>query len=250
MPIDAILLTWIAMLNLGIGLSVYLRNRTAPLNRAFACTAFAVGLWTAALAWGRFQPSMFHLSIRAAFSAASFVPLGVVFFVEHFGPVTPRQRHMLGALTIVAVSLAGLSFSPWMVSEVTRETYGMRPLYGPLHPFFAAYMILGFGAATLTLAAKYRACIGLQRTQGRQLFIAFIVPGLLATTTNVLIPLLAGTSAYNGLGPVFSLLMIAMIAHAIIRHRLMDIRIVIRRGAVYLVTILSSAAIFVVLLFG
>jgi PAS domain S-box-containing protein len=44
--------------------------------------------------------------------------------------------------------------------------------------------------------------------------------------------------------------MIAMVAHAIIRHRLMDIRIVIRRGVVYLVTFLSSAALFVILLFG
>jgi PAS domain S-box-containing protein len=44
--------------------------------------------------------------------------------------------------------------------------------------------------------------------------------------------------------------MIAMIAHAIIRHRLMDIRIVIRRGVVYLAALLSSAALFVVLLFG
>jgi two-component system nitrogen regulation sensor histidine kinase GlnL len=44
--------------------------------------------------------------------------------------------------------------------------------------------------------------------------------------------------------------MIAMVAHAIIRHRLMDIRIVIRRGVVYLIALLSSAGLFVILLFG
>ena len=44
--------------------------------------------------------------------------------------------------------------------------------------------------------------------------------------------------------------MIAMVAHAIIRHRFMDIRVVIRRGVVYLVTFLSSAALFVALLFS
>jgi PAS domain S-box-containing protein len=137
-----------------------------------------------------------------------------------------------------------------MVSSVTTEGYGMRPLYGALHPFFASYLVTAFVLAALALIAKYRSCNGLQRTQGGHLFLAFIVPGLLATTTNVLVPLVAGTSAYNGLGPVFSLIMIAMVAHAIIRHRLMDIRIVIRRGFVYLVTFLTSAAIFVLLLFG
>ena len=153
-------------------------------------------------------------------------------------------------MTLIAATFSALSLSPWMVSDVTPEPYGMRPLYGPAHPFFAGYLVLTFGLAATTLVLKYRSCSGLQKTQGGHLFFAFIVPGLLATTTNVLVPLLVGTSAYNGLGPVFSLMMLAMVAHAIIRHRLMDIRVVIRRGFVYLVTFSTSAAMFVVLLFG
>jgi PAS domain S-box-containing protein len=199
---------------------------------------------------GRLQPSSFDIAIRAAFSAGSLVPLGVLYFVENFGPPGQPRLLRLKLLTLISVSFSVLSFSPWMVSAVTTEGYGMRPLYGALHPFFASYLVTSFVLAALTLIAKYRSCTGLQRTQGGHLFLAFIVPGLLATTTNVLVPLVAGTSAYNGLGPVFSLIMIAMVAHAIIRHRLMDIRIVIRRGFVYLVTFLSSAAIFVLLLLG
>src|SRR5262245_8896876 len=245
-----LLLAWIALLNLAIGLYVYLRNRTAPLNCAFACTALAVGLWTAALAWGRFQPSAFQIAIRAAFSAGSLVPLGVLYFTEYFGVSEVASKWRLRAIALIAMTFSALSLSPWMVSEVTRELYGMRPVYGPLHPFFAAYMLLSFGLAATTLIRKYRNCTGLQKTQGGHLFLAFIVPGLLATTTNVLVPLLAGTSAYNWLGPVFSLMMVAMVAHAIIRHRLMDIRVVIQRGFAYLVTFSTSAAIFVILLFG
>jgi PAS domain S-box-containing protein len=247
---SGLLLASIALLNFAIGLYVYCRNRTAPLNRAFACTAFAVGLWTAALSWGRFQPSAFQIAIRAAFSAGSLVPLGVIYFTEHFGVSKVASRWPLRAMTVVATAFSVLSLSPWMVSEVTRQAYGMRPIYGPLHPFFAAYMLLSFGLAATTLIRKYQTCTGLQKTQGGHLFLAFIIPGLLATTTNVLVPLLAGTSAYNGLGPVFSLMMVAMVAHAIIRHRLMDIRVVIRQGFAYLVTFSTSAAIFVILLFG
>ena len=247
---SALLLISIALLNVVIGISVYRRNPVAALNRSFACTALAVGAWTAALAWGRLQPSSFDIAIRAAFSAGSLVPLGVLYFVENFGPPGQPRLLRLKLLTLVAVSFSVLSFSPWMVSAVTTEGYGMRPLYGALHPFFASYLVTSFVLAARALVAKYRSCTGLQRTQGGHLFLAFIVPGLLATTTNVLVPLVAGTSAYNGLGPVFSLIMIAMVAHAIIRHRLMDIRIVIRRGFVYLVTFLTSAAIFVLLLLG
>ena len=240
----ASLLVAIALLNVAIGISVLRRNPTAPLNRAFACTAFAVALWTAALAWGRLQPTLFLLTIRTAFAAGTLVPLGVVCFIEHFGAPLPGRRLRIRTITALASSFAALAFSPWIVAAVTREAYGMRPLYGVLHPLFAVYLVVGFGLAAFSLVSKYRQSTGLSRTQAGYLFLAFIVPGVLATTTNVLVPLLARTSAYNGFGPIFSLIMIAMVAHAIIRHRLMDIRIVIRRGVVYLVPFLTSATIF------
>lgn len=250
MPTSALLLASIALLNIGIGLYVFSRNRAAPLNRAFAFTATTVGLWTAALAWGRFHPATFDLAIRAAFAAGSLCPVGVLFFVEYFGDSRLVHRQRLQVIGAIAAAFSVLSFSPWMVPEVRSESYGMRPLYGFLHPLLATYVIASFALAAVTLARKYPTFTGLQRIQGGHVFLAFIIPGLLAATTNVFVPLLARTSAYNGLGPVFSLIMIAMVAHAIIRHRLMDIRIVIRRGVVYLVTFLSSAALLVVLIFG
>jgi two-component system nitrogen regulation sensor histidine kinase GlnL len=250
MPIAAVLLAWIAILNLGIGFYVYRRNPSASLNRAFAFTALTIGLWTMALAWGRFQPASFEMAIRAAFGAGSLCPFGILLFLEHFGGAATAHKRRLRVMAVVAIALSVLSFSPWMVTGVTREPYGMRPRYGFLHPLLASYIVLSFALAATTLAQQYKRLMGFQKSRVAHLFLAFIVPGVMAATTNVFIPLVAGTSAYNGLGPVFSLILIAMVAHAIIRHRLMDIRIVIRRGVVYLVTFLSSAALFVILLFG
>ncbi|HET8577551.1 MAG TPA: ATP-binding protein, partial [Methylomirabilota bacterium] len=51
-------------------------------------------------------------------------------------------------------------------------------------------------------------------------------------------------------GPLFTLVMVALVGHAIIRHRLMDIRVVVKRGAVYVSAVLMSAAIFALLLVG
>ncbi|HEY7531465.1 MAG TPA: histidine kinase N-terminal 7TM domain-containing protein, partial [Nitrospiraceae bacterium] len=250
MPTTGLLLGWIAVLNLAIGFYVYRRNTTAPANRAFAFTAGMIGVWTGALAWGRLQPHSFDMAIRTAFCAGSLCPFGILLLVEHFGATATIHKRRLQLLAVVAVTLSALSFTPWMVSSVTREPYGMRPLYGFLHPLLAAYVVATFTLAAVALVQQYRHFTGIQKTQVGHLFLAFIVPGVLAATTNVFVPLIARTSAYNGLGPIFSLAMIAMIAHAIIRHRLMDIRVVIRRGFVYLVTFLGSAALFVILLFG
>jgi two-component system, NtrC family, nitrogen regulation sensor histidine kinase GlnL len=114
----------------------------------------------------------------------------------------------------------------------------------------AAYTLFSFGLAAVTLARHYRRLVGLPKIQAGHVFLAFIVPGILAATTNVLVPLAVGTSAYNGLGPIFSLLMIVMVAHAIIRHRFMDIRVVVRHGAVYLGTLLTSASLVAVFILG
>jgi hypothetical protein len=190
------------------------------------------------------------MAIRTAFAAGSLCPLGVVLFVEHFvaGRIIHKRRILILAGFAVVLSL--FSFSPWMVTRAVREPHGMQPLYGALHPVMAAYTLFSFGLAAATLAKHYRRLVGVPKIQARHVFLAFIVPGILAATTNVLVPLAAGTSAYNGLGPIFSLLMIVMVAHAIIRHRFMDIRVVVRHGVVYLGTLLTSAGLVAVVILG
>ncbi|HEU4440331.1 MAG TPA: ATP-binding protein [Methylomirabilota bacterium] len=76
-----------------------------------------------------------------------------------------------------------------------------------------------------------------------------MLSGALITTTNVVLPLLLKTSKYGRYGPLFSLLLLGIIAHAIIRHRLMDIRIVIHRSAVYLAALVTTAGALAVGLF-
>ena len=48
------------------------------------------------------------------------------------------------------------------------------------------------------------------------------------------------------LGPYFSLLVVSFSAHAIIRYRLMDIRVVFRKGVVYVCAIAVGATVFIV----
>jgi len=122
MATSGLLLAAIAFLNLAIGLLVYSRNLTAPLNRAFAFTASAVACWTAALAWGRFQPESFESAIRSAFASASFGPIGILFFTEYFGADTPAHRNRLRLLALAGAAFSALSLtSPWMVSEVVKD---------------------------------------------------------------------------------------------------------------------------------
>jgi PAS domain S-box-containing protein len=134
------------------------------------------------------------------------------------------------------------SFSPWIVVSARPDTAGLQVNYGPLHPLFAAYAVVGLGVTVHLLIAKYRRSDGLEGLQVRYVILAFVLSGALITTTNVVLPLVLRTSAYGRYGPLFSLLLLGIIGHAIIRHRLLDVRIVIHRGATYLAALVITAS--------
>ena len=250
-PLNAILLAFTAALTFAVGAYVLWTNTKAPLNRSFAFAATALSLWGMSLAYSRLYPFDYEFFLRFAFSAGLLAPLGLLAFVERF-PAGLSERSSLSTrfFTPFGVSLSLLSFSPLVVSGTKMEPHGIQAIYGPLHPVVAAYLLSCFGRTAWLLRRKYRAATGLHRLQARYLFFAFVIPGVLAVISNAVIPLFLKTSAYSRFGPFASLIMIAMIGHAVIRHRLMDIRVVIRRSAVYATALLTSAAVFVLLLVG
>src|SRR5262249_12117893 len=127
-------------------------------------------------------------------------------------------------------------------------SYGSGAVYGFLHPVYTAYMILCFGYSIRLLAASYYASTGLLKLQIRYLILAFAIPSGLAVTTNLIIPLVLGSSTYSKYGPFFSLMLLVLIGHAIIRHRLMDMRVVVKRSFVYLAAFGAAGLILIALL--
>jgi two-component system nitrogen regulation sensor histidine kinase GlnL len=124
----------------------------------------------------------------------------------------------------------------------------MHGNYGFLHPLFAAYIIGCFACGVNLLYRKYRVATELSKLQLQYLFFAFAASAALASITNLIVPLFFRTSVLSPYGPFFSVLLLGLIGHAIIRHRLMDIRVVVKRGAVYASALVTSAGIFVGLL--
>ena len=83
------------------------------------------------------------------------------------------------------------------------------------------------------------------RAQLQYLGIGLLLLSAGATTTNLFIPILTGRSTYSWLGPYFTLPLVMLVGHTIIRHRLMDIRLAFNQGLVFavIVAVLSLALI-------
>jgi len=249
MSFTALLLGFIAVLNFWIGMYVYRRNSRARSNQAFGFMAISISLWTIALAAAHYGTAGNVWALRTAFAAASFIPLGVLAFVEQTPMILARRSRLRTRLFApVAITLCASSFSPWIVVSLTPTTHSSAATYGPLHSLFALYVVTCFSYAVWILAVKYRLSTGLTRLQLRYLVLAFAIPSGLATSTNLIVPLLLGTSALSKYGPFFTLPLLGLIGHSIIRHRLLDVRVVIRRSAVYLAAFCCAGLILIGLL--
>src|SRR5262249_39962757 len=132
----------------------------------------------------------------------------------------------------------------WIVAGSIAGSRKANFVYGPLHRAFGVYFLLNFVFALYSLWKITRSALGLRKLQLRYLLLGIVLGGAGATTTNLLIPLIAGSSGYSALGPYFALLMVSFSAHAIIRYRLMDVKIVIKKGVVYCCAILAASALF------
>jgi signal transduction histidine kinase len=245
------LITAAAIANIGLGALVLSRQPRAKINRYFAVFSFSVAAWTVsnalALAQLRAVPTDFFP--RLAFASASLIPVGFLLFSTVFPTTTPSAPQRAVAGFVVAglfFSLSSLSHA--IVQDAIPASGTLRIVYGPLHLPFAIYFVSGLGFSLFLLVRKRRVLSGFERLQVQYLFLGVLIAALGATVTNLIVPLLVGSSNLSRFGPLFGLVMVAMIAHSIIRYRLMNLRLVVRQGFVYLIAAAIAGAVFSVII--
>jgi PAS domain S-box-containing protein len=147
----------------------------------------------------------------------------------------------------IGLSAFLLSFTPLILRSTTSVNGVIKNTYGTFYPFFGAYFLCCVSYSLFLLARKLRVMKGIERLQVHYVFLGVAINALGGTITNLIIPLAFHSSRFSPYGPLFGILMIGLIAHAIIRYRLMNIRLVIRRGVAYLLAVAIAGGVFVFL---
>jgi len=216
---------------LALAVFVYRAGRHSGLHRWFASFVACAAAWAFGIAgrqWGThlegwndlifasgiLLPSTFFGFTSAFPSPASWVPRWAVTASVVLG----------GILAVLAAATPLVYYDPVVTSE------GFARKAGPLYPAYALYLLFVWILALATLFAKWRAARGVTRVQLRYVAWAFLLSGFGGLTTNLILPWMTGRSTYSWFGPYFGVVLIALIAHTIIRHRLMDLRLVIHRS--------------------
>jgi PAS domain S-box-containing protein len=238
----------VALIEVALGVVVWVRNPSRPVNRWFAAFATTLAVWGTLVGVRRslVDPAVVLAVVRVLWATAALVPVTFAHFVVVFPRPADRRPALAQVVTFLGLFMSGLSFSPWIVADVRLEEADyLQPVYGPAFRLLGAYMIVCSAWALAHLAGKLRHATGFARAQ---LHYVFLGAGLTATgalTLGVVVPLVTGSSRLGVYGPYFTLLWLGFTAHSIVRHRLMDVRVVISRSAAYAAGWLLTATLLI-----
>lgn len=255
MIIIKLILFFSFLVNFALGGIVYLKTNIS-LNRAnlmFSILSWALALWIlSVLMIHQFKntPLMLFWG-KMSFVAASIIPLSYLYFSLLF----PNRNYSISKTKFALLFLPTLffvvfSFTPFILREVSYIDWGLKTIYGPLHPLFSFYLIGYVLLGHFIFLKKYRESKGLERLQIKYFFLGMLLTSVFAVTTNLILPL-SGTSKYSSLGPSFSIIMVGFTTYSILKHRLMDINVVLKKGTTYILLIaLIFVPSFILILLG
>src|SRR5437016_3483387 len=221
------------------------------LSRRFTTFTLIAALWATGVAAAH-AGTQITLSVPISFAAGSLIPVMFLAFIHAYPPLAGiRARRVLvvwiafGLLwSLLSLTTNLIVFEPSQIGNTLSRKPG--PLYSP----FALFIVTTWAMAIGVFISKWRVARGRSRAELQYLAAGMIIPGIAGIITNVLMPWITGRSLYGAIGPYFALSFVLIIGHALIRHRITDLRLVLHSGlTLAIATIVSSIPCVVLLLF-
>ncbi|MFA6418983.1 MAG: ATP-binding protein [Candidatus Margulisiibacteriota bacterium] len=160
--------------------------------------------------------------------AAVLIPVCFLWFVLVF--TDKQDKRLMTAALLAALLLLGFDLTAWFVRDVA-PVFILRyyPVPGPVYPYFGFYLLLFFSLGFVKLIKYLAICGEAKKNQVKYVLLASIIGftgGMTAffPILNLDLPVI---SHY------FMPLYLALILYAIVKHNLLDIKVVIFQGLVY-----------------
>jgi len=231
------------LLALGCGIFVLSQNSAARLNRIFFFLCIGMAIWFSFYIPFNFLISERELTFyfRFCYCFISFLPIQLFTFITTYLNV-PKNLFWYRINTSIGLSFCLMSlFTDWIIKGVNYLPWYPYPKAGIAHKFLIIHCIylLFFGIQLMLQAISNPTISTKNLNHIRYLLIATIV---------VSFCVLDFLGNYNihfySVGPIFSTIFLLIISLAIVKHQLMDIKIVIRKSLIYSILITLITLIF------
>jgi signal transduction histidine kinase len=221
------------LINSGLGIVILTKDPKSRSHQAFALFALGSAGWILSLYVAIFHFLDALIAGRLTFFFTSILVTGLIWFTSEFLNTNESKMSLSAKIALfLGGTFAILSISPFMVytAEVREGLY----IFGTFNPItYSAWFIFFLGSIIFSLV---RAWSGVRRSKGiiKNQYFAFATGATIfiiaAVTTNLLLPVIFNDFRWNSIGPVFTIFMIAFVAHAIISYRFLEIRWVIKKS--------------------
>ena len=236
-----IVLLVVVACNFFIGFFVLLKQPRSIINRAFFVTTTGAALWGLSLVLFIFiQDFVFSKFIFFGFLT---MLSGLVVFTKVFPNTYTIRKHFWLLFIPLACIAAAVPFDTF-IHGVVFHGNTPEPINGPLFPVFAIVSLIYVIITLYFLIRGYINSSGTSRLQMNYLVFGLSILVLSALIFNIILPGY-GIFEFNLLGPISSIALIGTTAYAIIRHQLMDIRVVIQRSLIYTVVFSITLGLYI-----
>lgn len=213
-----------------IGGGVFIADRKDLVRRLFFFFCAGLGLWGASLELLLVTYNFFFNQF--IFYAGFPIFVGLYLFTLAY-PRNERIDRWHYAAAIPGICIAALAYFDLFVSDMHIGPEGsLSPVNGPLMPLYVIMCAAYFTASVWIFCRRFAKSRGHERLQLWYLLGAILVSAGSIIVFDIALPA-ANYSSFISFGPVSLVIFSALIAYAIVRHQLMDIRVVIQRGLIY-----------------
>lgn len=245
----------VALLDIFLGWVIYSRNRKSEINISFGVFAFSVGLWAFVIAFYRASSnaSMAIFLMQASYVIALTIGSSFYYFSLIF-PIRKKDYNWVKiVLTAIFSVLAILVFTPnFLTKSIIFHDWGKETLLNlGGYIAFVVVFIPTFVGGLLILWKKYFNAKGIVRTQLLYIVLSVTIAGFFGMLFNLVLasPFLQDFQ-HIWAGPLFTTVIVALITYAIIKHRLLDIRLFVIRGILYTLTVVMVGMMFTWIVFS
>lgn len=251
--VDAAILIIASLTNIGIGSLSLLKNPRSAMFRLFAVLTVAlVGLTTANfLSIVLSNPDEIFISVKAILFFVVLQNTFFFLFVERFPHNSSKLSRVFKTryLTIsLLVAVAGIFPGYFSGYELDNGSISLIP--SPFIALFMLHTLFSIGGGIRYLLIRHRHSMGATRNQFRFMILASSFLLLIAPIANFLLPTMFNNKTFVPFTPLYTLVFSSLIAYAIIRHHLFDIRAAVARSLAYVLSLIFIGLVYGVLVFG
>lgn len=246
--LDFILLT-AALYNLVLAGIVLVKSHAQRARYTFAWYILSTVAWTLCIVFVQIFPRnpLNIWLLRAAHSCAIVIVINWLLFCAQFPIPSPRFSRFARWLILASLPWLIIPWGKWLIPGIQMASWGVDAIKGPLMLPYTAWIGLTMAAGIFHLFSMGKQLRGLERLQIRYILLGAIGLVLSGAIPNLILPIITNSYRFGPYSPLASLFVTTTTTYAIVRYRLMDIKIILRAGLVYSVTIGTLSLLFALL---